>query len=202
MAITVIAMLGFVLRRSPIITRIERYVVSVTGITMANTLATKLTTNIQWTNAIPLAPTTLEDAGSFSSAINLPDGTGSGQVRVLWHDQRTVASGANDDLVLSALVSSILGTNVAIAFAAIKLLMIVNLNTVAGDDLLVGGAATHEWYAPFGASGNKVKCPAGMPLPLGEAFSGLTVSSGSADQLRIHNSRSNPITYNIAIAGV
>ena len=168
---------------------------------MADTLAVDIQASLAWLFQDALDLTTVADVSQLAFARSLADGTAAGQADKLWHDRRTIAAGANDDLDLTALTQSLFGGTVTIPLAKVKALLVVNTATAAGEDLEVGGSGGAEWSAPFGAAGDKVKVPADSCLLLVNRVSGWTVTNGAADVLRIRNAGSGGIDYQIAIVG-
>lgn len=169
---------------------------------MADSLVTTVSAGIKWLFTSPIDAGNVIDPNQLSYTLDQTTGTGSDQVNKEWSDTRSVASGANDDLLLSGLTNTIFANTVTMAFTKIRAILVTNNSTTSGDDLLIGGAASHEWFACFGATGHKVYCPAGSALLLQNRYGTWTVTSGSADQLRIHNSGSNSISYSIAVIGI
>lgn len=168
---------------------------------MADTLALDIRGSLTWLFQESLDLTTVSDASKLEYDVNLADGTGDSQADKLWHDERTLAASANDDLDLTSLATTLFGSAVTIALAKVKALLLVNTATTAGLDLLVGAAASQEWSGPFGSAGDQVRVPADSCLLLVNKKSGWAVADGSADTLRIHNPSGAPITFKIAIVG-
>lgn len=169
---------------------------------MTATLSTEIKASLAWLLQDAQGLTTVADASRLDYALSLDDGATADRANGLWHDLRTVAASANDDLVLSALAQTLFGSAVTVGFAVIKGLLIVNTATVAGEDLIVGAAALHPWGAPFGGAAHQVRVPAGACLLLVNPKAGWTVTSGSADVLRVANAGAGSIAYKIALVGV
>ncbi len=169
---------------------------------MAATLSTEVKASLAWLMQDAQGLTTVADASRLEYAAPLDNGAAADQADALWHDLRTLAASANDDLVLSALAQTLFESAVTVGFAAIKALLIVNTATTAGEELIVGAAASDPWGAPFGATAHQVRVPAGACLLLVNTKSGWTVSGGSADVLRIANAGAGSIDYKIALVGV
>lgn len=169
---------------------------------MADTLTVDLSAKVQWLFSDTLDLSTVSDASSVSYARSLADGTGLDQADKIWHDSRTVSAGANDDLDLTALPQSLFGSVVTIAFSKVKALLVVNMSTVSGEQLRVGGAAANAWSAPFnGVSASLVLVGPDSPLLLANKKDGWTVTAGTGDILRITNPTAAAITYRIVILG-
>lgn len=172
---------------------------------MADTLTSALATNLSWilTEGGPLS--TVQDSAQLNFESATADGVGAGQADVLWHDRRTLAAGAHDDLDLAGgLTRSLFGGSVTIAFAKAKAIVVKSLATASGDVLRVGpGAASNSFTAPFGGvAGALVEVGPGSLLVLCELLDGWTVTPGTADILRITNtSGTNSVDYDIALLG-
>ena len=168
---------------------------------MSDTLTTELKLSLVWQFQDALDLATVLDNSQLNYHKTLANGTASDQADKIWHDQRTLAAGAHEDLVLSALPRALFDNALTIALAKVKAIMLVNTAIGAGQELVVGGAAADEWIGPFAASGNKLAVPADSCMVLVNKKSGWAVAAGSADQLRIANAGSGSITYDIVILG-
>jgi hypothetical protein len=169
---------------------------------MTATLSTEIKASLAWLLQDAQGLTTVADASRLDYALKLDDGAAADQANGLWHDLRSLTAATSDDLVLSGLPQTLFGSAITIGFAAIKGLLIVNTATVAGEDLIVGAAASHTWSAPFAATTHQVRVPAGACLLLVNGKAGWTVASGSADVLRVTNPGAASIAYKIALVGV
>src|SRR5437016_14596233 len=78
-------------------------------------------------------------------------GTGAVQAKNIWHDTRTVLSGANDDLVLNGgSLTNAFGT--ALALTKVNLFFMRVRSPVTGANLAIGHAAANVWPAWFSAT--------------------------------------------------
>ncbi len=168
---------------------------------MADTLSCQFKASIHWYFQESLDLAFVLDAAKLEYDRSLADGTGVDQADKVWHDARTLAAGASEDLDLNALANVIFGSTVTINLAKVKGLLIVNLATVAGEDLIVGGAAAQPFSAWLGASGDRVRVPADSCLLATNRKSGWAVVNGVGDTLRIANVGTGPISYKIAVVG-
>lgn len=126
-------------------------------------------------------------------------GHGGGQAEAVWHAENQALTGGNTAVLdLQALARMILGVNHTISFVTVKNLLIINSGASSGT-LLVGGATSNEWSAPFGASGNKIAVPPDSPLLLGNRIAGWPVNSTSRC-LQIA-AVGGDATYSIAVVG-
>lgn len=168
---------------------------------MADTLTSELRASLTWQFQDMVNVSTVTDSSLLDFRHTLADGTASNQADKVWHDQRTLSVGANEDLLLSALPVTLFGNSLSIALVRVKAILLVNTSTIDGEKLTLGGAPSHEWLGPFGASGNKLVVPADSCLLLVNKKSGWNVTAGTADKFRIANSGTGNITYKIAILG-
>ena len=168
---------------------------------MPDTLAVNVKASLDWLFKETLDLSIVSDAAKLEFSGSVSDGTAADQCDKLWHDERTVAGGANDDLDLTALVTNLFGTNVTIALAKLKWLLIVNKSTTAGDKLRLDSSVTSGFTGVFGDSAtSKLEIGADSPLLVGRRKDGWTVDA-THKVLRVHNPGGTAITYRIALAG-
>ena len=131
-------------------------------------------------------------------------GDDTGQVDRLFAQRRTVTSSTTtDDLDLSGTLLDIYGKTLDLE--AVKLVAIFNQGTLDGDNLLIGGAGAgnNAWGAPWGGDqdSQSICCP-GVPYMWGNKFTGILLTPGSQDTLRItHDGISAEIDYDIVVMG-
>lgn len=140
----------------------------------------------------------VRDPVSTTHTLSLASGSGAESGNMVWHDQRTVATGANDDIDLSGGITDAFGDS--ITFTKIRYIEIKNEST--NDTLTIGGAANPV----ANVSGTVQKSGSNYPgifVMTAPDASGLAVTAGSADELRITHDgdTSNSVTYEITIAG-
>lgn len=171
---------------------------------MADTLAVDVRASLGWLFQESLDLATISDNARLEYARSLADGTAADQADRLWHDQRTLAGSASENLDLNNLTNTLFGSTLTVNFAKVKALLIVNLATTAGEDLLVGGAGAgaNAWSAPFDNDPDaKIAVPADSIVFLVNKKNGWTVTNGSADILKIANASAASVSYKIAIVG-
>jgi hypothetical protein len=171
---------------------------------VADTLTVDLKASLHWLYQEGLDLSTVSDAARFEYAKTLVDGTSTDQADRLWHDQRTLSTGASENLDLTALASSLFGNSLTFSFVRVKALLIVNLATAANEDLAVGGAGSgaNAWSAPFkGSADAKIAVPADSALLWVNKKNGWLVVDSSSDTLKIANDGSGSVSYRIAIVG-
>ncbi len=169
---------------------------------MPHALAVDLKASLAWLFSETLSLSTVVDNAALDYEDSLTDGDGSDEANLLWHDQRTVASEASDDLDLTALTTSLFGGELAMNFAQVKAILVINTSPTTGDVLELGGAA-NAFAPPFAGDADAVATIGpNSPLLLANKKDGWNVTPGTGDILRIHNPGPNDVTYQIAIVGV
>jgi hypothetical protein len=168
---------------------------------MAETLASEIKVSLAWLFQDASALSNITDTAQLDYHRAIADGTGAGQADKVWHAERVLSAGANEDLVLSGLPLTLFANSMTISLANVKAILLVNSAIDTGEDLIVGGAASHEWQGPFVAAGDKLVVPADSCLLLLNKIAGWNVAAGSADRLCIANNGTGDITYRIAILG-
>jgi hypothetical protein len=171
---------------------------------MADALAVDIKASLHWLFQESLDLATVTDTARLEYARSFVDGVAIDQADKLWHDERTLASAASENLDLTGLTNSVFGSTVTISFAQVKALLIVNLATTANEDLAVGGAGAgaNGWHAPFkGNADAKVVVPADSMLLWVNKKHGWTVINGSSDVLKVANDGLASVTYRIVVVG-
>jgi hypothetical protein len=139
---------------------------------------------------------------NFTRAVGLASGTGAGQADRIFHDRRTLAASATEDLDLAGSLVDPFGAT--ITFARIKALLIA---AAAGNtnNVIVGGAATNQFLTWVGAGTHTVVVRPGGVLALlagGADATGYAVTAGTGDLLRIANSAGGTsVDYDIVLIG-
>ena len=171
---------------------------------MADTLTVDIKASLHWLYQDALDLANVTDTARLEYARTINDGVAVDQADKLWHDQRTLASGASDNLDLTSLTNTVFDSTVTVSFARVKALLIVNLATTPNEDLAVGGAGSgaNGWYAPFkGDADARVVVAADSTLLWINKKHGWTVIDGVSDVLKITNDGLANVTYKIAIVG-
>ncbi len=173
---------------------------------MADALISSIRATITWDFQDTLDLTTIKDVASLTYAKQLADGTGASQANSVWHDQRTVATGANDDLDLTALTNSIFGSTITINFTAVKALLLVNTNTATADELVIDSSVANAYKGFFnGSATSKVECGPDSAVLLSAKVGGFQSNGtvgGTNKVIRISNPAGGTnIVYKIAIIG-
>lgn len=131
----------------------------------------------------------------------LANGTGAGQADRIFHDQRTLAASATEDLDLAGVLTDSFGATVT--FVRIKGLLVA-ASAANTNNVVLGAAAANPWATLLGATGTLIVRP-GTVLALfaGQAdATGYAVTAGTGDLLKIANSAGGTgVTYDIALLG-
>ncbi|MBA4019556.1 MAG: hypothetical protein C0483_20525 [Pirellula sp.] len=168
---------------------------------MAESLSVDVKTSLAWLFQDVLELSTVTDVARLEYATVLGGAPANEPVDLLWHDERAIAAGAHDDLVLSDLAKTLFGQAVSFNFARVRALLIVNLATAVGHDLWIGGAGAHAWGAPFGSAADLLQLPSDSCLSWVAKRAGWDVEEGTSDTLRIANPGGAAVTYRIALVG-
>ncbi|MEU2111826.1 hypothetical protein [Streptomyces sp. NPDC019507] len=144
------------------------------------------------TGAVPL---------TVRHAVSLASGTGVGKADRIFHDRRTLAASATEDLDLAGVLLDSFGA--AITFARIKGL-IIKAAAANTNNVVVGAAAANPWTALLGATGTLIVRPGtAVAVAAGEADpTGYAVTAGTADMLKVANSGAGTsVTYDVVLIG-
>jgi hypothetical protein len=134
-----------------------------------------------------------------SLAVSLAFGAGVGANNIQWtFSKSATATAAPVTYTLSALVDD---QGRTIVLAKVRAFVIAHLGSVDGQPLLVGGAATNPWAAPFGSATDRQSVRAGGVYafggPLATAY---PVVAGSSDQLKV-DPGANTIPFKLMFLG-
>jgi hypothetical protein len=134
-----------------------------------------------------------------SLAVSLAFGNGTGAGNIQWtFSKSATAAAAPVTYTLSSLVDD---QGRSIVLAKVRAFVIAHLGSVDGQPLLVGGAATNPWAAPFGSATDRQSVRAGGVYafggPLATAY---PVVAGSSDQLKV-DPGANTIPFKLMFLG-
>lgn len=145
--------------------------------------------------------TTTSDPLMFRQAVNLASGTGAGQADKVFHDRRTLAASAAEDLDLAGVLLDAFGA--AITFVRVKGLFITAAAANA-NNVVVGADATNPWATLLNATGTITLRPGASFGAMAGAADGTAyaVTAGTGDLLQVANSGAGTsVTYDIVIVG-
>lgn len=129
------------------------------------------------------------------------NGTGANQANAVFTDARSINASSDEELDLAGVLAEAFGAT--LTFTKVKLFAIV-ADAGNTNDVVVGGAGSNAWSAPFGDPTDTVKVrPGGALLLVAPNAAGYAVTAGSADKLKVANSGSGTaVGYKILIVGV
>ena len=169
---------------------------------MSETITLDYDVTLEWLFNEGLGLTTLSDTGKLSTSDTWENGTGDdGTASTLWHDSRTItgASGTGETLDLQALPQTIYGSSLTYDLGACKLLVIVNTNTTAADDLYIDASVANAFTGPWNdVTTTKIEIPADSCLVILNQKATWTVDATHSD-LRIVKDTANDVTYKILL---
>lgn len=163
-------------------------------------LSTKLQMDLaaDYTNPLDLATglTPLR----FSRQIALAAGTAAGQADKIWHDERTLAASASEDLDLAGTLVDAFG--VAMTLARVRGL-IIYASSANTNQVIIGNAGSNGWVGPFGAATHTLSVhPGGLLALFAPGTNGYAVTAGTGDLLHVANSAGGtPVTYDVVVIG-
>lgn len=165
-------------------------------------LTSKMTLSVSGAQTAALDLGNVSATMAKSYAVSLTTGTAAGQADKIFHDTRTLAASANEDLDLAGTLTDALGATVT--FARIKGLIIA---AAAGNtnNVVVGNATSNGFVTWVGGATHTVTVRPGAVLALiaGSAdATGYAVTAGTGDLLRVANSGAGTgVTYDVIVIG-
>lgn len=149
-----------------------------------------------YTNSNDLANAVQSINSSFAD--ELSNGTGAVDTAdMLFADQRTLAA-TTENLDLAGGLTDVFGNT--LTFARIKLLLVHNTNTTAGNNLKIGGAASNAFLLFDNATDIKPVGPNGIALFWEPSAAGMAVTASTGDILKM-DAGASTIVYKIVIIG-
>ncbi|WP_327169562.1 hypothetical protein [Streptomyces subrutilus] len=133
-------------------------------------------------------------------AAHLESGAGAGLADRVFHDTRTLAASASEDLDLAAALTDVFGATMT--FARVKGLFITA--SAANTNNVVVGAGTNPWITALNATGTITLRPgAAVALFTGAADpTGYAVTAATGDILKVTNSAgSTSVSYDVVVVG-
>ena len=168
---------------------------------MSSALNATIKVSAQFAVVDSLDLSSVTDQATIEFLKTIANGTSVDQADILWHDSRSVASGGNDDLDLTALTRSIFSNTVTTNFVKVKAILIIHTSTTTGEKLNLDSSVTNGFTGPFESSiTSKASVGADSPLLLASLKDGWA-TGGSNKVLRVHNGGAASATYKIFILG-
>lgn len=166
---------------------------------MALTSSISVSANADLTAALDLAVGDVPLA--VRNALQLSTGTAAGQADKVFHDRRTLAASAAEDLDLAGVLTDAFGA--AITFARIKGLYI-SAAAANTNNVVVGNAASNGWATLLSATGTLTLRPGafvGVGTGVADAVC-YSVTAATADLLHVANSGAGTsVQYDVVIIG-
>lgn len=166
---------------------------------MGMSSALSIAATVTQTKALDL--TTITDPLQFRRAVSLTDGTAAGQANKVFHDRRTLAASATEDLDLSGVLLDAYGA--AITFARIKGI-IISAAAANVNNVVVGAAASNQWVTLLNSTGTLTLRPGASFAALTGAADGTgwAVTAGTGDLLKVANSGAGTsVEYDVIVVG-
>jgi hypothetical protein len=163
----------------------------------ADTLTSKASVAVQSVFAKSNALSNPKDVLSKTIQKEFANGTSAGQCNLVFRDQRTLTTGATEDLDLAGVLTDPFGT--VLTFAKVKVILIENLSTT--QTLTVGGAAANQFVNWVADATDKVIIPPGGFFAISAPSAGYAVTADTGDLFKVANSAGASCIYNIVILG-
>ncbi|MBN1174561.1 MAG: hypothetical protein JXA67_20500 [Micromonosporaceae bacterium] len=163
---------------------------------MSLALTSKLSVALLTQLTNPLDNSTPADNLDLSKVIRLASGTTADHADREFHDTRTLATGATEDLDLAGVLTDPLGNT--LTFATIKGILVIA--DTANTTSLTFGNGSNPWIGPWGATGTEEVKPGGMYHNIAPG-TGWAVTPATGDVLKVANAAGASATYKIALIG-
>ena len=163
-------------------------------------LTTKITLRVNANRTNALDHSIPADALDFLKTFSWATGVALDQADLMFSDQRTLASGASEEMDLAGVLTDGLGAT--LTFARIKLLFLFSAVVNPGN-INVGGAAANGFSTPFLAAANELVLRPGGFLVLGAPdATAYVVTAATGDLLRLEEmSSGGAAIYDIVLIG-
>lgn len=165
---------------------------------MAITHTTRLTIALSTLLSDVLDLSTVRDDVTKSYNIDIGNGTGAGLANQVFHDTRTVSSGATDTLDLAGVLLN--GIRQTVTLTALKLLIIKP--AAANTTTLTVTRPAANGVPIFSAAGDASPLSANGIFVWSSPGAGATVTAGTGDLIDIVNSAGASATYDVFFVGV
>ena len=164
--------------------------------TISGSSSLKINTNYQ--SAGDLA--TAKDPLSITKTFTFTNGEGANKAEAVFHDTRTLASSATEDLDLAGSLTDAFGNT--LTFTKVKEIYI-SAATGNTNNVEVGGAASNQFLGIYkDATDISVLRPGAWLAWCVPDATGMTVTAGTADLLKVANSAAgSSVSYDIVVIG-
>lgn len=137
------------------------------------------------------------DELKFTRRWSFTPGTNNGQADIQFHDTRTLAASATENLDLAGVLANAFGNTVTMAEVVALYIEASAANT---NDVLIGPAASNGFLGPFNAAADRLKIAPGKGMMIQAPAAGWPVTAGTGDLLFVGNGGAGtPVTYTILI---
>lgn len=162
-------------------------------------LTTKIDAKIVATLTDALDLSTVSDPLTIEKALRWSSGTGANQADQLWHDRRTLAASATENLDLAGVLVNAFGDTVT--FARIKAVLVTAASANTNNVNVI--RETTNGVPLFLALGDGIAVrPNGLFLWVAPDATAVVVTAATGDLLTVTNSGAgSSVTYDIVIAG-
>jgi len=140
---------------------------------------------------------TSRDHVGLSVELSFTEGTGNNQADKVFHDTRTLTTGATENLDLAGTLTDVYG--VTCTFVKVKAMVFQNLS--ATQTLTIGGVGTNGFVNWAGANTHTVIIPPLGFFALVAPLGGYAVTAGTGDLLKVLNSAGASVDYKVWIIG-
>jgi hypothetical protein len=141
---------------------------------------------------------TAQFAFSLAANSSYSDGTGAGQVDLVFTDQRTLAASATEDLDLAGSLIDALGATITIAKLKFVMIKAASGNT---NDVVVSRPASNG-VPLFTAAGDSIAVKPGGVFLWVVPGAGVDVTAGTGDLITVTNSAAGTgVTYDVVLMG-
>lgn len=136
---------------------------------------------------------------AVSPRLQWESGVAINQADLIFQDRITVGAAGQQLLDLTALTSSL---GVAVSFARLKAILLINRSVTAGDNLQLGGTVSNGLSTLYvGTNAGQLIGPGGLALLVNPSLAGWAVTATTADILRIGNPGANDIECDVVLLG-
>ncbi|MEU5979391.1 hypothetical protein [Streptomyces sp. NPDC047315] len=145
--------------------------------------------------------TVVVDPLDWRRGVHLESGTAAGMADRVFHDRRTLAASASEDLDLAGVLTDAFGA--AITFVKVKGIF-VSAASANANNVVVGNATANAWSTLLGATGTITLRPGATVGVMAGATdaTAYAVAAGTGDLLKVANSAAgSSVTYDIVIIG-
>lgn len=160
-------------------------------------LTGKIRLNVEATDSRTADLETATSPTSLSATWAITSGTGLNQANIVWSDERTLTTGANEDLDVSGGLTGLFG---AVPFVKIKGVIFV-ANAANTTSLTVSRPAANGVPLFAAASDAVVLTPGGFFVLVDPSAAGIAVTAGTGDLINVLNGAGASATYRVGLIG-